>query len=987
MERRLAAILAADVVGYTRMMSHDEAGTLQSLSTLIKNIITPLIESHNGRIVKLMGDGVLAEFGSVIDACACAVSWQEQIPVGDEATIAFRIGINLGDIIIQDDDIFGQGVNIAARLEGLADPGGVCISDDVFRQIKGKLDTVFEDMGPQHLKNVEGDVRTHRWVNGSQPITGPSPSLAPGDGRDRLSIAVLPFENMSGDPQQEYFSDGISEDIITELSRFSELFVIARNSSFLFKEQRVPSKQVASKLGIQYLVEGSVRKAGNRVRISAQLIDAHADNQLWADRFDRSLEDIFEVQDEVVRSIVAVLPGRIAEADMRKSGRKPVSDLNAYDHLLRGNFLLAKRGNNIKSAISHYRLAVEIDPELAAAHSGIAIAEGMSVWDLSTYDDDPLDRAYQSAKRALELDSNDYRAHAAFGEATRQLGQHSIAHSHLQRAMKLNPNSAQVLGYWAMLQAYTGDPEGAIETYHKAAQLDPFSQDNLRKEILAESYYNLREYQKSIDVLESMLTLPIFYVHQQIAIAYAQQGNHQASARHLQSYRTSLPDRYDEHLLFESHLRLCALESNREHWVEGYGLIGLEPRSAQEAVPAKPTVAVLPFTNMSGDAEQDYFSDGMSEDIITELSRFQTLSVISRKSSFAFRNAELDIKEIAEQLGAQYVVEGSVRRAGNRLRITAQLIDVETGKHIWAERYDRDLEDIFAVQDDVTQSIVAILPGRVQSDVASRASRKPTNNMKAYELMLRGKTLRDSLNAEDTARARELFERALKLDPSYARAYMYLADTYVVDHWLGLSDDNGADMALQLARKGAALDNKDVFIQDQLGFAHLCAGLWQDAEVQFDKTLSQIVNEAESMAWCGYGFMMLVQPQKALEILERATKLDPLHPPALDWILGQIYFFCGRYGDVIRVLIGEAMLNSLSHAFLTCAYAELGRTAEAQDALGGFITQRKQEFASRNLPVNDDSLQSLAGSFHKLWCRQEDWDRLTEGLRKAGLKD
>ena len=200
-----------------------------------------------------------------------------------------------------------RGVNIAARLEGLADPGGVCISDDVFRQIKGKLDTVFEDMGPQHLKNVEGDVRTHRWVNGSQPITGPSPSLAPGDGRDRLSIAVLPFENMSGDPQQEYFSDGISEDIITELSRFSELFVIARNSSFLFKEQRVPSKQVASKLGIQYLVEGSVRKAGNRVRISAQLIDAHADNQLWADRFDRSLEDIFEVQDEVVRSIVAVL--------------------------------------------------------------------------------------------------------------------------------------------------------------------------------------------------------------------------------------------------------------------------------------------------------------------------------------------------------------------------------------------------------------------------------------------------------------------------------------------------------------------------------------------------------------------------------------------------------------------------------------------------------------------------------------------------------
>lgn len=575
MERRLAAIVAADLVGYSRLMGEDEAGTISAVSRIFLTIIEPLVSRHGGRIVKLMGDGVLAEFASVVGAVACSLEWQDSVS-SDSGNFRFRIGINLGDIVVQDGDIFGNGVNIAARLESLAEPGGICVSANVYEEVKGKLNLVCDDLGEQAIKNISEPLRIYRIKGSAQKTDTSAPPRNGSSLPEKPSIAVLPFTNMSGDREQEYFSDGITEDIITELSRFSELFVIARNSSFVFKGKSFDVREAARKLGVQYVVEGSVRKAGNRVRVTAQLIDAVAGSHLWADRYDRQLEDIFDVQDDVVRAVVAVLPGRIAEAGAEWVRRKPTENLTAFDNLLRGQHELARRGNGIRKAIDHYQKAIEIDPDCAAAYAGIAVAEGMSVWDLSTYDDNPLERAYEAGKRALELDPSDYRSHAAFGEAVRQLGQHTVAGEHLQRAMKLNPNSAQVKGYWAMLQAYTGDPEGAIATYNSAIRLDPFSQDNLRKEILAESYYMMGEYQLSIDVLNTMLKLPIFYAHQQIAIAYAQLGDTEACSRHMEMYRASLPESYDEKLLYESHLRLCARQQDRDHWRQGYRLIGQE---------------------------------------------------------------------------------------------------------------------------------------------------------------------------------------------------------------------------------------------------------------------------------------------------------------------------------------------------------------------------------------------------------------------------
>ncbi|MCP5073308.1 MAG: tetratricopeptide repeat protein [Rhodobacteraceae bacterium] len=577
MERRLATILAIDVVGYSRLMRNNEEATLAGL-IMVRQLIDRLAGEHGGRTFGAAGDSMLAEFSSPVEAVRCSIDVQHEIAntnanraEGDQMQL--RIGVNLGDIMDESGNLYGDGINVAARLESLSEPGGMCVSGTVYEQIRDRIDLTFRDIGEHEVKNISRPIHVYRWSPlRADEMAGETPETV----SEKPSIAVLAFDNMSGDQEQEYFSDGLAEDIITELSRFSELFVIARNSSFSFKGKAIDVKETARQLGVQYVVEGSVRKAGSRIRVTAQLIDALAGAHIWAERYDRQLEDIFEVQDDVVKAIVAVLPGRIAEAGADRARRKPTSNMSDFDHLLRGNYAMFRRGDSLKEAIAHYKQAIEIDPQCAPAYTYIATAEGMSVWDLSTYDDSPLERAYEYGKRAIEIDPGYYRSHAAFGEALRQLGQHDLARQHFERARKLNPNSAQVLGYWGMLLAYTGEPKAAIDTYHQAIKLDPISQDNIRKEILAESLYMLERYEEAIAVLETMLKLPIFYVHQQLAMCHAQLGNREKCEHHMAQYRAELPDSYDERLLFESHLQLCRRKEDIEHWREGYRLTGMD---------------------------------------------------------------------------------------------------------------------------------------------------------------------------------------------------------------------------------------------------------------------------------------------------------------------------------------------------------------------------------------------------------------------------
>ena len=374
MERRLAAILAADVVGYSRLIRADEEGTLAALKALRADLIDPKIAQHHGRIVNLMGDGMLAEFASVVDAVRAAVETQRAVTehnsaLPEDRRIEFRVGINLGDVVIDGDDIHGDGVNVAARLEGLSEPGGICISGKVYEEVRDRIDLAFEDLGEREVKNIDRPVRAWRWLAevaslANAPPTSSATIALP----DKPSIAVLPFDNMSRDPEQEYFADGMTEDIITGLSKFGYLFVIARNSTFTYKGQAIDIRTVAGDLGVRYVLEGSIRRDGARVRVTSQLIDADTGNHLWAERYDRALVDIFDVQDEVTAAIVGAIAPEIDQAEFDRAKRKPPESLDAWGLIQKG---LAQYGSgeldDLESAISFFDAAREADPNFAEA--------------------------------------------------------------------------------------------------------------------------------------------------------------------------------------------------------------------------------------------------------------------------------------------------------------------------------------------------------------------------------------------------------------------------------------------------------------------------------------------------------------------------------------------------------------------------------------------------------------------------------------------
>src|SRR5262249_25721579 len=374
-ERRLTAILAADVAGYSRLTGLDEKGTHARLVDHLRSLVDPKIAEHRGRVVKNTGDGLLAEFSSVVDAVRCAVDVQRRMAernadVPEEKRIEFRIGINVGDVMIDRGDIFGDGVNVAARLEGLAEPGGICISDDAHRQVRGKVELTSEDIGEQKLKNIARPVRVYGVrLSGAAASSRPALPLP-----DKPSIAVLPFHNMSGDPEQEYFADGIVEEIITALSRFRQLFVIARNSSFTYKGRVVDGKQGARERGVRYVLEGGVRRSADRVRVTGQLIDAATGAHLWADRFDGAREDIFELQDRVTTSVVGAIPPKLEQAEIERAKRKPPENLDAYDYYLRGmaSHYHAWSKEAIGEALRLYYKAIEIDPDFASAYGAAA---------------------------------------------------------------------------------------------------------------------------------------------------------------------------------------------------------------------------------------------------------------------------------------------------------------------------------------------------------------------------------------------------------------------------------------------------------------------------------------------------------------------------------------------------------------------------------------------------------------------------------------
>jgi TolB-like protein/Tfp pilus assembly protein PilF len=475
-ERRLAAILAADVAGYSRLMDADEAGTARALREH-RTAIDPIVISHGGRIVKTTGDGVLVEFPSIIAAVECAVAVQKLMAarnahVPEDRRMLFRIGINLGDVLIEGNDILGDGVNVAARLEGIAEPGGVCISASAYDQVRGKVDAEFADLGEQRLKNIARPVRVYRVLSDGIAAQG-APALAL---PDKPSIAVLPFQNMSGDPEQEYFADGMVEEIITALSRFRYLFVIARNSSFTYKGRAVDVKQVGRELGVRYVLEGSVRKAANRIRITGQLVDGITGAHLWADRFDGNLEDIFDLQDQVTASVVSAIAPKLEQVEIERAKRKPTESLDAYDYYLRAMARLYQwtREANDEALQLIYK-AIRLDPDFASAYGLAAVCYAYrkaNGWVIDR--DQEIAETAKLARRAMALGKDDALTLSRGGFSLALVaGELEDGAAFIDRALVLNPNLAGAWYQAGWTRVWLGDLEIAIEHLSRAMRLSP----------------------------------------------------------------------------------------------------------------------------------------------------------------------------------------------------------------------------------------------------------------------------------------------------------------------------------------------------------------------------------------------------------------------------------------------------------------------------------------------------------------------------------
>jgi len=581
--RKLAAVIHADAAGFSRLMSEDERGTVTALEAC-RATFRESISAHAGRVVDTAGDSVLAVFDSVLDAVACAVSVQQTLSgqhdaVPEARRLRFRIGVNLGDVITRPDGtVYGDGVNIAARVEGLAEPGGVAVAGSVHDSVAGKLDIAFVDLGEKEVKNIAHPVRVYR-VAAAAAAVGPAratrhkDSVPARDRPDKPSIAVLPFNNMSGDPEQEFFADGITEDIITELSRFRELFVISRNSSFKYKGKPVEVQKFAKELGVQYVVEGSVRKVGNRVRITVQLIDAETDHHLWAERYDRELADIFAIQDEVTSTIVAVLPGRVEAATRDRAARKTTDNMAAYECVVTGKVLhhRSNREDNVRAQRLLDR-AIELDPTYAHGHAWKACVLGQAwVWGWCADREATFKQIVEELKIALSLDDNDSDVHRVLAAAKLAQGEHDQAAYHQQRALSLNPNDDLIVVQQGELLSWMGQSDEGVEWIRKAMRLNPYHPPRFWNH-LGRAHFIARRYAEAVEAYKH-ITEPDHTHHAFLAACHAYLGEVALAREHVREVLAREPG--FSVATYISTLRHYQRQSDREHHLEGLLKAGL----------------------------------------------------------------------------------------------------------------------------------------------------------------------------------------------------------------------------------------------------------------------------------------------------------------------------------------------------------------------------------------------------------------------------
>jgi len=982
-KRKLTAVFSADVAGYSRLMGDDEAATVRTLEAY-KQVMFSLIKQHRGRLIDSPGDNLLAEFASVVDAVQCAVAVQKELQsrnanLPENRRMLFRIGINLGDVIEEEDRIYGDGVNIAARLEALAEPGGICVSKTAFDHIESKLPLGYEFLGEQEVKNIAKPVGAYRvlmdprvtiaegvekekvvpvWRRKSFVGTGvtlilviiailiwniyfKSPSIEPASVDkmafslpDKPSIAVLPFVNMSEDPKQEYFSDGLTEEIITALSKTPKMFVIARNSTFSYKGQQVKIQQVAEELGVRYVLEGSVRKSEDRVRVTAQLIDAITGRHLWAERYDKDLKDMFALQDQITLKILNALQVKLTEGESFSATARGTDNLEAYLKWLKAREYISKytkEGMAMGRKLAEE--AIVLDSAFPLPYLSISathIIDSMFGWSESP--EQSLKLAEEMVQKALALDDSLGIGHSFLGRIYLTKRQYNKAISEGERAIVLVPN----LDFAHAALAYTlhrvGRQEEAIRLYKKAIRLNPHAPEWYFSG-LGSCYRMMGEYEKAVSEHKRNLQKTPTRLADHIALAatYSLMGREEDARAEADEVLRLHPKFSVKHFVKQ---QMYKDQADTDRLVAALRKAGL-PETPPLPLPHKPSIAVLPFVNMSGDPEQEYFSDGITEEIITALSKTPKLFVIARTSSFKYKGKEIDIRTIERELGVRYILEGSVRKARDKVRITAQLIDSSRGNHVWSERYDRDLKDIFEIQDDITKRIITSIQVSLTSGEQASLNAEGTKNLDAYLNYLQAWYHLARFNKEDNRKARQLAEKTIALDPGFEKGYSVLAFVEIIDIWIGASKSPKETLMRGIERAKKSIAIRDSALPHRvLATSYVFFRKYDAAIEEARKAIELAPNSAEAYLTLGHVYLQSDMAEKAVPVLQKAIRLNPYPQSPYFHNLAWSYYLLGRYDKAIaegKKAIEVSPKDIIAHRALICAYLSLGQKDKARE--------------------------------------------------------
>jgi adenylate cyclase len=1022
-KRKLTAIFSADVEGYSRLMEEDELTTIETL-TSHKETMRKVIKQFRGRVVDSIGDNLLAEFSSVVDAVQCAVEVQQVLGSKNETLpenrrMYFRIGINLGDVVEEGELLYGDGVNVAARVEGLAEGGGISISGTAYDQLGKKLPLGYEYLGEQSVKNIEKPVRVYRVLTEAEAagkVIGEDrprrwrwvpvgaafivvivaaaiwnfylrPTPPPGEVAtdqisslplpDKPSIAVLPFVNMTGDLEQEYLGDGITEQIITNLSKIPKLFVIASHSTFTYKRKPVKVRQVGQDLGVRYVLEGNVHRTGDRVKIEAQLTDAMTANQLWTEDYDKALKDIFAVQDEIMMKIIASLKIELTEEEKAHVYERATLNLEAYLKWFQGlNYFLRQNKDDNALARQVVEEAIALDPQFASGYALLAyihLYDARYGWSRSPANSMGL--AVELAKKTLALDVNEAGARALLGHIHLLQGQYAKAIAEGQKAVSVDPNAPRYIALLALTLCNSGNPKEAIVLLKKAIRLNP-KPPAWYLQNLGRAYLLTGQFEEAITAYKKVLRLNPDYLaaRTDLAATYILLG------------------REDEALAQAARILKINPEFSLEYWAKTLRIrnqadldliigslrkAGL-PETSPLELPDKPSIAVLPFANVSGNPKEEYLSDGIAEQIITALSKVPHMFVIARNSSFTYKGKPVMVQQVGQELGVRYVLEGSTQRSGDRVRITAQLIDAQTGHHLWAERYDRDLKDIFALQDEITMKVITALQVNLTEREQARIYRKGTNNLDAYLKFLKAREQLYRMNIEGNTLSRQILEEVIAIDPNYSMAHRFLGSTYMMDVWFGATKNPRQSLAgaIEIEKKAIALDDTNASAHGILSLLYTMTRHYEKGIAEGELAIALDPNSADAHGFFAMTLRFAGRPKEAIALLEKAIRLNPFPPTWYYQQLGGVCFLTGQYDDAISAFkkaLQSKPNNLFAHIGLAMTYVLSEREEEAR-AEAAAVLRINPKF----------SLKRFAKTLP--YKTQADTDLQIDALRKAGLE-